>query len=247
MPIGLSVTDDFWFQGKNKAGAALERLVISNPSQITSDQNNYQLQNGATFIRLQSDAIRSITGFVAPVAPYTGVVRLANIGNYNIQIQHNSGSSLAANRVLATIGMMVILTPNGVLDMTYDSTSLCWRANVLDLQMKSFDTPNDFPAVGSPGVYYFALDYGMIFAWNGSVYYEQGPDPNYVQVPGALFARRSDVVGYTNYLGKAAYGSATSSSVWTIRKTVYTSAGAVSSTTTATNVRWDDRLTETYS
>jgi hypothetical protein len=247
MPIGLSATDDIWFQGKNKAGAALERLVISNPDQITTDQNNYQLQNGATFFRLSSNSIVSITGFEAPVAPYTGVIRLANVGSYNIQIPHNSSSSSSNNRVFTTIGMTVILTVNGILDMTYDYTSLCWRANVLDLQMKSFDTPNDFPAVGSPGVYYFALDYGMIFAWNGSVYYEQGPDPNYINIPGALYARRSDVVGYTSYTGKAVYGSLDSDSVWTIRKTVYTSAGTVSSTTTATNVKWDDRLTATYS
>jgi hypothetical protein len=56
----------------------------------------------------------------------------------------------------------------------------------------------------------------------------------------------SDVVGSTNYIGLAAAGSSTSSSVWTIRRTIYTSGGSVSSTATATNVKWDDRLTETY-
>lgn len=58
---------------------------------------------------------------------------------------------------------------------------------------------------------------------------------------------RSDTVSSTSYIGRAVAGSATSASVWTIRRTVLTSAGAVSSTTTATNVKWDDRLTASYS
>lgn len=61
------------------------------------------------------------------------------------------------------------------------------------------------------------------------------------------FTVRSDVVSSTAYTGRAVAGSATSASVWTIRRSVYTSAGAVSSTATATNVKWDDRLTATYS
>ena len=60
-------------------------------------------------------------------------------------------------------------------------------------------------------------------------------------------ATRSDTVGSTAYTGRAAPGSATSASVWTIRRTILTSAGAISATATATNVRWDDRLTATYS
>jgi hypothetical protein len=110
-----------------------------------------------------------------------------------------------------------------------------------------YATTADFPAVGDSSVVYIAKDTAKTYLWNGSVYYEAGPDTNYVNTLGALYTRRSDVVGDTNYIGKAAYGSAENASVWTIRKTVYTSAGAVSSTTTATNVKWDDRLTATYS
>ena len=58
---------------------------------------------------------------------------------------------------------------------------------------------------------------------------------------------RSDFVSSTNYIGVASGGSLTSQSVWTIRKTVYSSDGSVSSNTSATNVKWDDRLTATYS
>lgn len=56
----------------------------------------------------------------------------------------------------------------------------------------------------------------------------------------------SDTVSSTNYIGGAPSGSATSSAVWHIFKTVYTSAGLVSSNLSATNVKWDDRYTATY-
>lgn len=56
-----------------------------------------------------------------------------------------------------------------------------------------------------------------------------------------------DSASNTNYIGYAISGSSTSSSVWTIKKTVYNSAGSVVSSTSATNVKWDDRLTVTYS
>jgi len=56
----------------------------------------------------------------------------------------------------------------------------------------------------------------------------------------------SDTVSATTYTGIAASGSASSASVWTIRKTVVASSGSVTATT-ATSVKWDDRLTETYS
>ena len=58
---------------------------------------------------------------------------------------------------------------------------------------------------------------------------------------------RSDVVGNTNYIGKAVQGSPESSSVWTIIRTVYSSNGNVSTNTSATNVKWTDRLTVVYS
>lgn len=61
------------------------------------------------------------------------------------------------------------------------------------------------------------------------------------------FDVRTDTVSSTAYTGRAVSGSATSASVWKIRRAVYSSAGAVSSTATATNVKWDDRLTASYS
>ena len=52
--------------------------------------------------------------------------------------------------------------------------------------------------------------------------------------------------GLFEYCGQAPVGSATSASVWTIRRQEYTSAGAYVSTKQAVAVKWDDRLTATY-
>jgi hypothetical protein len=57
---------------------------------------------------------------------------------------------------------------------------------------------------------------------------------------------RSDFVTDTSYIGLAPLGSSESAPVWTIYRNVVDSGGNVT-TTTATNVEWDDRLTATYS
>jgi hypothetical protein len=61
------------------------------------------------------------------------------------------------------------------------------------------------------------------------------------------YTLRSDVVSSTVYTGKAVTGTTESTAAWTIRRTILTSAGAISSTATAVNVAWTDRLTASYS
>lgn len=58
---------------------------------------------------------------------------------------------------------------------------------------------------------------------------------------------RSDTISNTNYIGKAVAGSSESSSVWTIKKYVIASDGVSISTTTASNVSWNNRLSASYS
>jgi len=58
---------------------------------------------------------------------------------------------------------------------------------------------------------------------------------------------RSDFASNYSYIGVAVYGSSESSSVWTIRRSLITSGGAIGSTSTAASVKWSDRLTSTYS
>jgi hypothetical protein len=56
----------------------------------------------------------------------------------------------------------------------------------------------------------------------------------------------SDWVSPNNYIGHAPTGSATSASVWTVRKITVSSGGAVTFYGTATPIKWDDRYTAVY-
>lgn len=62
-----------------------------------------------------------------------------------------------------------------------------------------------------------------------------------------LFTVLSDTVSNVSYLGLAASGSSTAASVWRIKQTTISSAGAVASSLTASSVAWNDRLTASYS
>ena len=57
---------------------------------------------------------------------------------------------------------------------------------------------------------------------------------------------RSDTVDSTNYIGRAVTGSSESDSVWTIKKYVVASNGVDITTTTASNVSWNNRFSSTY-
>jgi len=69
---------------------------------------------------------------------------------------------------------------------------------------------------------------------------------NVVALSSSGLAVRSDYVSGTMYIGTAPSGSSESSTVWTIRKTIVTSAGAIGTRTTATGVQWANRLSATY-
>lgn len=63
---------------------------------------------------------------------------------------------------------------------------------------------------------------------------------------GAALDYLSDWVSPNNYIGQAPTGSATSASVWTVRKITVSSGGAVTFYGTATPIKWDDRYTAVY-
>lgn len=79
---------------------------------------------------------------------------------------------------------------------------------------------------------------GDIVEWNAF-----STAPRYQVVMGEV---RSDFVSGVNYIGNALQGSSESDSVWRIKKTTISSDGEILNNLTATNVRWTDRLIETY-
>lgn len=78
--------------------------------------------------------------------------------------------------------------------------------------------------------------------------YVTGSDGSVRKASGGSASGRylSDQDGLTHYTGKAPSGSGTGDPVWDIRKTVFVADGTVSSSTSASGVKWDDRTTLDY-
>lgn len=97
----------------------------SSPSQITADQNDYALPS-ATIVRLNTDASRTITGFDA-TGNSDRLVRLINVGAFNLIIANQNAGSSAANRIITGAGADMTLAPDANCWVWYDSTTARWR------------------------------------------------------------------------------------------------------------------------
>jgi hypothetical protein len=102
----------------------------------------------------------------------------------------------------------------------------------------------------------FSDDTEQTTAWTGGVAAEDVTGLATVATSGSYddlddlpttYTRLSDTVSNVSYLGLAPAGSATSASAWRIKRTAIAAGGTVSSSVTATNVAWNDRLTASYS
>lgn len=100
------------------------RFSAISPAQITSNQDDYALGAGV-FFRLSTDAQRNITGFTGGLNGRHIVI--ANVGSFNINIVNNS-TSTAANRIITGIGTDLVIPPDQILNLIYDSTTTRWRA-----------------------------------------------------------------------------------------------------------------------
>lgn len=120
----LRITDD-----SQNSGSGTVRFDSRTPSQITSDQNNYSVPVTGYFIRLSTDASRTLTGLV-----FTGggvgdgqVHLLVNVGANDLVLAHENASSTAGNRFLCSTGASITLSANQAADLIYDSTTARWR------------------------------------------------------------------------------------------------------------------------
>lgn len=104
-------------------GGGESQIDQVSPAQITADQNNYALVPG-TFIRLSTDASRTVTGFAGARPEAT----IANVGAQDLVIAHDSASSDAANRILCHGSANITVGPNGLLFIFYDYQTTKWRA-----------------------------------------------------------------------------------------------------------------------
>ena len=158
------VTGD-WLLGSTSSGV-LQRIdagrfgigTIISPSQITSNQNNYNPTgfDGADIVRFSTNALRLITGFVAPT--HSRAKLLYNIGSESIVITAQDPSSSAVNRIDARRD--IVVAPNTSIVVWYDSVSSRWRLVGQDEDRLSFNkqietvfSPVDTVNVGNSNQY----------------------------------------------------------------------------------------------
>lgn len=114
------------------------QITSNTPAAFTADQNNLVL-NASGFQRLSGTAARTITG----IAPPSGashvdgrMMRIYNVGSYNITLKHNSTSSSIANRFCCVQAIDIVLGPRDFAELIYDATdgglvsgqnNPCWR------------------------------------------------------------------------------------------------------------------------
>lgn len=97
------------------------------PSQITADQNNYNLGTvGGRIYRLSSDASRTITGISISQASGQEFT-LINVGSNAIVLGHQHASSTAANRMICTGGADITLAADEIALAWYDATTARFR------------------------------------------------------------------------------------------------------------------------
>jgi hypothetical protein len=116
------------FVADNTADVLLaDHQSIITPAQITADQNDYAPANAinARTWRVSSDASRTITGITAGFSGQTVV--LINVGAQDIVLANQSGSSVAANRLITGTGGNVTMQTLESAILWYDSVDSRWR------------------------------------------------------------------------------------------------------------------------
>jgi hypothetical protein len=98
---------------------------VDSPAQITANQNDYALHATALYIRLSTDASRTITGFAAPATARQVVI--VNVGVQDLVITNLDALSAAPNRVITGTGASVTIGPDESAVLFYDLTTARWR------------------------------------------------------------------------------------------------------------------------
>jgi len=107
--------------------------TIITPATLTATTDDYSPTGFATcnMIRQDIDANnRQITGFVAPAAGISRIIRINNIntGGFDLRFQNNDAGSAVANRLLLRDDANKAIKPNETAIFWYDHTSSRWRA-----------------------------------------------------------------------------------------------------------------------
>ena len=141
--IGLTGDDDFHFKVSADGSSWIDALIIDkttgaaklnsgffltgdiSPSQITTDQNDYNPTglSASSVLRLSSDASRDVTGLSG--GSDGRIVAIVNAGTNNIVLKDSSTSSSAANRF--AFGADITLGAKQSAIAWYDATDSRWK------------------------------------------------------------------------------------------------------------------------
>lgn len=98
--------------------------------QITANTNDWDLETmfGAFYsnVRITSDAARDLTGILTSAIDGL-MLRLTNVGSFNITLKHESASSTASYRFLNNGSLDVTLAPTDSVLYIYDTSNSRWR------------------------------------------------------------------------------------------------------------------------
>lgn len=105
--------------------------TITNATQITSNQNDYNPTSLATsfIMHISSDAARDITGLAAPSGSVPKVIVLSNAGGNNITLKHESASSTDVNRFNLPGGVDAVMNTHDAVWLYYSGNR--WRVMAL--------------------------------------------------------------------------------------------------------------------
>jgi len=206
---------------------------------ISGGSGNFStLQVGGTNVSISGHSHTLTIGSGSGIAiTYDSSQTLNIIGSGNSEVSYNNSnktvliSSPTANRGYEVLGSgkSVFAVDNGYavgnIDVFYNGVKLLNGSDFTATNGTTF-------ALAVSGIAGDVVEWACFTA-----------SPRYQVVMGEV---RSDFVSGVNYIGNALQGSSESDSVWRIKKTTISSDGAILSNLTATNVRWTDRLIETY-
>jgi len=106
------------------------RSVPTSPTQITANQNDYNPSGSSYYLRLSTDASRTVTGLTFTAAQVDGQSHvIVNVGANDLVLANESASSTAVNRFKTTTGADITLTANQQATIFYDATTARWRVS----------------------------------------------------------------------------------------------------------------------
>jgi hypothetical protein len=111
-----------------RQGESFALAGVLSPAQITADQNDYNPTGLADVskLRLSCNAHGRFIGGISGGVVGRFLV-LDNVGSFTLDLDHDSASSTAANRIFTPSGGRFAIQPNESVILFYDATSSRWR------------------------------------------------------------------------------------------------------------------------